>query len=125
MKIKEDWWKQGITVSNDKVRPGTYRTSNTYYGSYAGVRINRAIAEELVGYNTEANESEEKGDVSQYDKIKWIVQTVDFLTSAMGSADIQLIRQILKYSDVDELLSILSRNGKILKMDQTSFKSVF
>ncbi|MFA6335798.1 MAG: DUF927 domain-containing protein [Bacteroidales bacterium] len=125
MKIKEDWWKQGITASNDDKRPGTYRTSRKGHGPYAGVRINRAIATELAGYNEDVSLPKDDKETDQYTKIKLIMETIQLLTKVQGEADIQLIRQILNYAELDDLLSILSRNGKILTTSQTTFKSIY
>jgi uncharacterized protein (DUF927 family) len=125
MKIKEDWWKQGITVSNDDKRPGTFRTSRKGHGPYAGIRINRAIATELAGYNEDIPLPKDNREADQYTKIKLIMETIQLLTKVQGEADIQLIRQILNYAELDELLTILSKTGKILTTSKTTFKSIY
>jgi uncharacterized protein (DUF927 family) len=47
-KIKQDLLDRGIILSNDKDRPGTYRTTRDK-ATFVGVRIIRSKAEELIG----------------------------------------------------------------------------
>jgi putative DNA primase/helicase len=51
-KIKQEWLDRGITESNDKERRGTHRITREKK-TFAGVRIIRLIAEELIGFNYE------------------------------------------------------------------------
>lgn len=124
-KIKDDWNKQGITVSNDKNRKGSglYRTSNKKYGPYAAIRINRTIAGELVGYNDIEKEEETEviPELDQYEKISLIFETINLLTKVWKKADIAQMRAILPYPELDEYLHILSTNGKIRKLSQTEY----
>jgi uncharacterized protein (DUF927 family) len=128
-KIKEDLFKQGITVSNDEKRPGNYRTSRKDFGSYYGIRINRTIAEGLIGCDIkepDGNEDEEKTEktFSQEDKIRMIFEAIRLLHKRYGEADVFLLRPILNFSDLDDLLNILTRNGKIFQKSQTSYKPI-
>jgi hypothetical protein len=52
------------------------------------------------------------------------MDTIQFLTAKKGIADLNLIRLITEVPDLDELLTILSRNGKILRSSQTAYKYV-
>ncbi len=125
-KIREDWFKQGITISNDSKRPGTYRSSRKGYGPYAGVRITKSIAGDLVGYNevdTKANKEEET-IFSQYEKINLIFDTIKLLTRIHNKAELFRMRAILTFPELDELLTILSTTGKIFKVNQTEYKIV-
>jgi len=124
-KIKEDLYKQGVTVAND-VKRQIYRTSIKKYGPYAAIRINRAIAGELVGYNlTEPeDETEEVPEFSQFEKINLITDSISLLTRARGKAEIQYLRKILPIPELDDLLNILSKNGKVLKISQTEYKPI-
>jgi hypothetical protein len=125
-KIREDWFKQGITISNDTKRPGTYRSSRKGYGPYAGVRITKSIAGDLVGYNevdTKANKEEET-IFSQYEKINLIFDTIKLLTRIHNKAELFRMRAILTFPELDELLTILSTTGKIFKVNQTEYKIV-
>jgi uncharacterized protein (DUF927 family) len=125
-KIKEDLFKQGITLSNDKVRPGIYRTSRKGFGSYVCVRIVRSIAESVTGYTIKDEDKNPSNDlsISQKEKIEYIFDTIKLLTKIYGEADIQLIRPFLNFPDLDELIRILSHNGKLLKTSQTTYKVV-
>ena len=49
-KIKQEWFDRGIILSNDKERPGTHRMTREK-NTFVGIRIKRAIAEELIGLN--------------------------------------------------------------------------
>jgi putative DNA primase/helicase len=50
-KIKQEWLDHGIIKSNDKERPGTQRIRREGR-TFAGIRIVRSIAEELIGLNS-------------------------------------------------------------------------
>ena len=121
-KIKQDWGMQGITLCNDPTRKGACRFTREKK-TVAGVRINRAIAEELTGLyydDTEISDCQ----LPQDEKIKWIMKTIQYLTERKGEADIQLIRQIENIPDLDDMLNILTKYGKILKINQTSYKYI-
>lgn len=123
-KIKEDWYKQGISISNDPKRPGTYRTSKKGYGPYASIRIDRAIAGNLVGYDIDEvkKDDDEETTFSQFEKVNLILDLISLLTRAHGIAEIQYIRSILTFNELDEYLQILTKTGKIIKISQTEYK---
>lgn len=122
-KIKEDWYNRGIADGNDKERLGTYRfsdRSNTKK-KIVGVRIFRTIAEDLVG----VGEDKDKPPLPPDEKIKLIMETIKFLTAVKESADLNLIRLITEVKELDELLQILTQNGKIFKVSQTAYKWIY
>lgn len=122
-KIKEDWFNRGIADGNDKERLGTYRFSDRTNAKkkIVGVRIFRTIAENLVG----VGEDKDKKPLPQDGQIKFIMETIKFLTEKKGEAELNLIRLITEVKDLDELLNMLSRNGKILKISQTAYKWIY
>jgi uncharacterized protein (DUF927 family) len=120
-KIKVDWADNGIAISNDPKRKGVCRFTREKK-TIAGIRINRAISEDLTGLHH--SYIEEDSGLSQDEKVKKIFRTVRFLTEECGTADLNLIRQIVNIPDLDELLRIFSLNGKLLKLDQNTYKSI-
>jgi hypothetical protein len=52
------------------------------------------------------------------------MKVLKFLTEIKGEADINLVRQLAEIPDIDELLHILTVNGKIMKINQTSYKYI-
>jgi len=123
-KIKEDCYRQGISLSNDPKRPGTYRTSRKGYGSYACVRIIKSIAYETAGFNEQIPKTEFANDRDLQHKVRMIYDTIHFLAGIKGEADIGIMRQILTFPELDELLDIMVRSGKIFMNSQTAYKSV-
>ena len=65
-KIKQEWQDRGIILSNDKERPGTHRITREGK-TFAGIRIIRSIAEELIGL-TYDNLGEDN-NLPQYEKL--------------------------------------------------------
>lgn len=123
-KIKEDWYKQGLTLSNDDGRPGNFRTSHKGYGSFYGVRIHRKIAEDLVGYDVRENEEDIKDKkFSQDEKVRLIFEAIRLLCKRYGEADVFLLRPLLSFQDLDELLQILTQSGKLFQKTQTTYKT--
>ncbi|MEN6293993.1 MAG: DUF927 domain-containing protein [Methanobacterium sp.] len=120
-KMKEDWFKTGICDSDSSTdRLGTYHFKRDKK-SIAGVRIFRPIAEELLGsrINDTSNES-----MPEDKKIMVIFKTIRFLTEVKSQADINLIRLITEIPDLDDMLKILTTYGKIIKIDQTTYKAL-
>lgn len=119
-KLKEDWYKQGICDSNDKDRVGTYRFADRTNPKkrIVGVRIFRSVAEELAG----VSDKKENTPLPQDAKIKFVMETLKWLTEKKEAADINLLRLITEVAELDELLNLLAKNGKVLKIDQTSYK---
>jgi hypothetical protein len=109
-KIKEDWFKQGISEGNDKKRKGTYRFGRGGK-TIVGVRIRRTVAEELlqVQHETPDNIPED-----QDGKLKRIFKIIEFLTDLNGTAKINLIRALADVPDLDNLLNIICTNSKKL-----------
>jgi uncharacterized protein (DUF927 family) len=118
-KIKLDWWNHGIVESNDKKHKGSHVCTRPDR-QFNGVRIRRQVAEDLLGINYHPVKIEE----DQQEKIMVILQIIHFLSKINGNAKVHVIRAIKNIPDLDGLLDILSKNGKILKLDQTTYKSV-
>lgn len=117
-KIKEDWWKQGISESNDPVRKGTYRFKRGGK-TIAGVRINKNVAEELLDVRSEVEKREPK---TQDERVKRVFQIIEFLTELDGVAKINAIRLLANISDIDELLKMMCTNSKkIMKINQDDY----
>ena len=55
-KIKQEWQDRRIILSNDKERPGTHRITREGK-TFAGIRIIRSVAEDLIGLTYGAYES--------------------------------------------------------------------
>ncbi len=120
-KTKEDWFKAGICDSDSSTdRIGTCHFKRDKK-SIAGVRIFRTIAEELIGSKIEEKCNEK---ISEDEKIMLIFKTIRFLTDVKSKADVNLIRLITEIPDLDELLKILTTYGKIIKIDQTTYKAI-
>jgi len=117
-KIKEDWWKQGISESNDSVRKGTYRFKRGGK-TIAGVRINKSVAEELLDVRSEIEVKEPK---TQDERVKRVFQIIEFLTELDGVAKINAIRLLANIPDIDELLKMVCTNSKkVMKINQDDY----
>lgn len=120
-KTKEDWFKNGICDSDSSTdRIGTCHFKRDKK-SIAGVRIFRNIAEELTGSKINEPNNEK---VPEDEKIMLIFKTIRFLTDVKLKADVNLIRLITEIPDLDEMLKTLTTYGKILKIDQTTYKAI-
>jgi uncharacterized protein (DUF927 family) len=118
-KIKLDWWNNGIVDSNDKRHKGSHVCTRSDR-QFNGVRIRRQVAEDLLGINYHPIKVEE----DQQGRIILILKIIKFLSEVNGNAKVHVIRSVRDISDLDGLLDILSTNGKILKLDQTTYKSI-
>lgn len=117
-KIKEDWWNQGISESNDSVRKGTYRFKRDGK-TIVGVRINRTMAETMMGV---WHEPEDKKPHDQDEKVKRIFKIIEFLTELDGVAKINSIRLLANITDVDEMLNFICKSSKkIMKISQDDY----
>lgn len=117
-KVKEDFWNQGISESNDPVRKGTYRFKRGGK-TIAGVRINRSVAENLLGVR---HETENSNTLDQDGKVRRVFQIIEFLTELDGSAKISSIRLLANIPDIDELLKfICGSSKKIMKINQEEY----
>lgn len=117
-KIKEDWWNQGISESNDSVRKGTYRFKRDGK-TIVGVRINRTMAETMMGV---WHEPEDKKPHDQDEKVKRVFKIIEFLTELDGVAKINSIRLLANITDVDEMLNFICKSSKkIMKISQDDY----
>jgi uncharacterized protein (DUF927 family) len=117
-KIKDDWWNQGISDSNDPTRKGTYRFKRGGK-TIAGVRIRRSIAENLLDLS---HDIDPKLPNDQDGKVKRVLKIVKFLTELDGGAKISAIRTLSNLPDIDDVLKMMcTASKKIMKINQDEY----
>lgn len=117
-KIKEEWARLNIIAQKD--RSGNYRFSR--FGKQEnGVRIYRAKINEVLGLDFKEGGVE---DVPMNKDMQNIIKTVTLITDIQGKADFSLIQQIIPdLFGLEQLLCTLAKNGKIVQLNKTTFKS--
>lgn len=115
-KIKERWAKEGI------IEPKSGKNWRFYKdGQYInGIKIYRRKAEEVLGFNDNTGGIT---DVPQNSSVVKLVRTISFLTEMQGQAEKGLIKKIIPDVDTDNLLCVLVKNGKVMKLSEEVYKS--
>jgi len=119
-KIKEDWISNNVIVPKDKRGNLSFKRNGSAIG---GVRIFRSRMEEVLGLNFKEGGIE---DAPQTESVKKVIKTVRFLTEMQGSANVDLIKQIVNDTseEIDSTLCILAKYGNIEKLNSTTYKIV-
>lgn len=117
-KVKTEWAR--LKIIDPKDSNGNYRFSR--FGKQEnGVRIHRAKLDEMLGLSFKEGGVE---DIPMNNDRINLVKTVNLLTEINGKSDVTLIEQVnYSQTEIVENLELLAKFNKIVKINETAYKS--